>query len=74
MQTSDSGQRKQTDGEQSRWGFPKTLYVPYPVQGHEETRASEILLSRRRWHVGDGMGKTEAAQHESTRRRGNSVY
>jgi hypothetical protein len=44
------------------------------MQGHEETWASEILLSRRRWHVSDEMGKTEAAQSESTRRRGNSMY
>ena len=59
---------------QSRQRFPKTLYVPYPVQGHEETRASDILLSRRRWHVGDRMGKTEAAQHESTGGEGNGVF
>ena len=68
MQTSDSGQRKQTDGEQSRRRFPKTLYVPYPVHGHKEMRVSEILLSRQRWHVGDGMGKTEAAQQKEAAR------
>jgi hypothetical protein len=54
------GRRRPASSRDGASQKPNTL--PTPCRDARKRRL-RILLSRHRWHVGDGMGKTAAAQH-----------